>query len=94
MLKKADIIKLKQVDHVISENNILADINFPFLVSIVWLRKILILQYFRLLTIVQVGLDGFSQDERYLYFLLKYIPGGELFSYLRAEGTIEPDAAR
>jgi len=33
-LKKADIIKLKQVDHVISENTILADIDHPFLVSI------------------------------------------------------------
>ncbi len=32
MLKKADIIKLKQVDHVISEMNILSDINSPFLV--------------------------------------------------------------
>lgn len=32
-LKKADIIKLKQVDHVISENTILADIDHPFLVS-------------------------------------------------------------
>lgn len=33
ILKKADIIKLKQVDHVISENTILADIEHPFLVS-------------------------------------------------------------
>lgn len=33
-LKKADIIKLKQVDHVISENTILAEIDHPFLVSI------------------------------------------------------------
>ena len=33
-LKKADIIKLRQVDHVISENTILADIDHPFLVSI------------------------------------------------------------
>ena len=32
-LKKADIIKLRQVDHVISENTILADIEHPFLVS-------------------------------------------------------------
>ena len=30
-LKKADIIKLRQVDHVISENTILADIKFPFI---------------------------------------------------------------
>ena len=70
--KKPEIIKLKQVDHVISENSILAEIDHPFL----------------------VGLDGFSQDEKYLYFLLRYIPGGELFSYLRKEGTIEPDNAR
>ena len=32
ILKKQDIIKLKQVDHVISENTILADIDHPFLV--------------------------------------------------------------
>ena len=32
-LKKADIIKLRQVDHVISENTILADIDHQFLVS-------------------------------------------------------------
>lgn len=32
-LKKSDIIKLRQVDHVISENTILADIDHPLLVS-------------------------------------------------------------
>lgn len=36
ILKKADIIKLKQVDHVISENTILADIDHPFLVFIIF----------------------------------------------------------
>ncbi len=30
ILKKHDIIKLKQVDHVISENTILMDIDHPF----------------------------------------------------------------
>ena len=34
ILKKSDIIKLKQVDHVISENTILADIDHPFLVRL------------------------------------------------------------
>jgi serine/threonine protein kinase len=38
-LKKADIIKLKQVDHVISENTILADIEHPFLVRITHLQS-------------------------------------------------------
>lgn len=72
ILKKHDIIKLKQVDHVISENKILADIDHPFL----------------------VGLQGFDQDSQYLYFLLEYISGGELFTYLRTEGTLEPNNAR
>ena len=50
ILKKADIIKLKQVDHVISENTILADIDHPFLVSaltltwIGWTERICIRQ--------------------------------------------------
>jgi protein kinase A len=34
ILKKHDIIKLKQVDHVISENTILADIDHPLLVGL------------------------------------------------------------
>ena len=70
-LKKADIIKLRQVDHVISENTILADIEHPFL----------------------VGLQGFTQDTRYLYFLMAYIPGGEVFTYLRTEGKLAADHA-
>jgi hypothetical protein len=38
-LKKAEIIKLRQVDHVISENTILADIDHPFLVSYCFLTR-------------------------------------------------------
>lgn len=71
ILKKADIIKLKQVDHVISENTILADIDHPFL----------------------IGLEGFAQDKRYLYFMLRYVPGGELFTYLRTEGRLNSEQA-
>lgn len=83
ILKKADIIKLKQVDHVISENTILADIDHPFLVN----------SFLHSLDFFQVGLKGFSQDARYLYFLMDYIPGGELFTYLRTEGKLETDHA-
>jgi len=46
ILKKADIIKLKQVDHVISENTILADIDHPFLVK--YFGKLAYFKYFRL----------------------------------------------
>jgi protein kinase A len=36
MLKKAEILRLKQVDHIISENTILSNINHPFLVSLIY----------------------------------------------------------
>lgn len=42
----------------------------------------------------QVGLCGFSQDERYLYFALEYVCGGELFTYLRTEGRLDPEHAK
>jgi hypothetical protein len=39
-------------------------------------------------------LDGFTQDDRYLYFLLKYATGGDFFTHLRAVGTIDAISAR
>ena len=53
ILKKADIIKLKQVDHVISENTILADIDHPFLV-----RHTLILFYVQILKLKLFEIGG------------------------------------
>ena len=67
MLKKAEIIKLKQLDHVISESILIANINHPFILS----------------------MHGFSQDERYIYFLLDFLQGGELFTYLRNKGKLD-----
>lgn len=72
ILKKSEILRLKQVDHVISEFGILREINHPFLVNMI----------------------GFSQDDRYLYFSLEYIPGGELFTYLRNIGKLDSGHAR
>lgn len=28
-------------------------------------------------------MEGITQDERYLYIVLEYVSGGELFTYLR-----------
>lgn len=61
MLKKAEILRLKQVDHIISENTILSNISHPFLVSL----------YF--FTFFKIKMIGFAQDERYLYFVLEYV---------------------
>lgn len=67
MLKKAEIIRLKQVDHCMSENSILGSIHHPF----------------------TVNMEGFTQDDRYIYLILEYVPGGELFTYLRGIGRFE-----
>ena len=34
VLKKADIVKLKQVEHINSERQVLSEINFPFIVQL------------------------------------------------------------
>ena len=31
-------------------------------------------------------MDGFAQDNRYLYLVLEFVRGGELFTYLRGVG--------
>lgn len=36
---------------------------------------------------------GFTQDERFLYLVLEYIQGGELFTYLRNKGKFENNEA-
>ncbi len=72
ILKKAEIIKLKQVDHIMNETNILASIEHPFIIY----------------------MDGFTQDERYLYLVLEFIQGGELFTYLRGQGKFDAPQAQ
>jgi hypothetical protein len=61
VLKKADVVKLKQVEHTLNEKKILDGLCHPFLVSMV----------------------SSFQDSMNLYFVLEYIQGGELFTYLR-----------
>ena len=40
-----------------------------------------------------VNLLGYTQDDRYLYFLLEFVQGGELFTYLRNIGKLEVNHA-
>ncbi|KNC98853.1 AGC/PKA protein kinase [Spizellomyces punctatus DAOM BR117] len=72
VLKKAEIVKMKQVEHTINEKNILEQIDFPFLVSML----------------------GTFQDCANLYFVMEYVQGGELFSYLRRCGRFPNHVAR
>ena len=61
ILKKSEIIRLKQVEHTLNERNILTDVNHPFIVNLL----------------------GTFMDSGNLFMVLEYVPGGELFSYLR-----------
>jgi len=73
ILRKTEVIKLKQLDHVRHERQILADVTgHPFITSFV---------------------ASFS-DHEFLYILLDYVPGGELFTYLRKLRRFTEDMAR
>lgn len=63
-LKKIEIIKGQQVDHLKNECYILNSLDHPLLVK----------------------MDGFGQDQRFIYIAMELISGGELFKYLRSVG--------
>jgi len=63
--KKSEIIKKKQVDHIMNEIRILSIINHPFLIKT----------------------SGFSQNEKFIYIILEFINGGDLFTFLRKKGN-------
>ncbi|KAK5656215.1 hypothetical protein OQA88_4976 [Cercophora sp. LCS_1] len=73
ILRKTEVIKLKQIDHVRHERRILADVSgHPFITNFI---------------------ASFS-DHDFLYLLLDYIPGGELFTYLRKLRRFDEEMAR
>ena len=72
ILKKSEIIRLKQVEHIKSEVSLLLTIAHPFVVNLI----------------------SHFQDDRKLYMVLEYVPGGELFSHLRREGRFNNDASK
>lgn len=71
-LRKIDVIRLKQIDHVQNERSLLSRLSHPFIIK----------------------MYAALQDERHLYMLMEYAPGGELFHYLRRAGRLSLDAAR
>ncbi|ODA83350.1 hypothetical protein RJ55_01863 [Drechmeria coniospora] len=73
ILRKSEVVRLKQVDHVRHELAILSDVaGHPFVTEL---------------------LASFS-DHDSLYMLLDYVPGGELFSYLRRMRRFDEPTAR
>jgi len=66
-----EVIRLKQIEHVKNEKEILSSISHPFIVNMSWA----------------------SHDNTFLYMLMEYVPGGEVFSYLRNFGRFNNSMA-
>jgi len=71
-LKKTEVVRLKQVEHINSEKQILSSIRHPFIVN----------------------LYRSFQDEKYLFMLLEYVIGGEMFLHLRRAGRFSNEVTR
>lgn len=72
VLKKAEVVKMKQIEHTINEKNILERLDYPFLVYML----------------------GTIQDPHNLYFILEYVQGGEVFTFLRRSGRFQNSVAK
>ncbi|OAD79593.1 protein kinase A catalytic subunit [Phycomyces blakesleeanus NRRL 1555(-)] len=72
VLKKTEVVRLKQVEHTNNEKHILESVANPFLVNL-W---------------------GTFQDDKCLYMVMDYVPGGELFSVLRKSKRFPDHVAR
>jgi serine/threonine protein kinase len=69
VLKKKYIVEKNQEKHIMTEKEILSEVDHPFLVK----------------------MKLSFQDEKKLYFLLEYCPGGELFSLLASKDKLTED---
>lgn len=72
MLRKTEIIRLKQVEHIKSEKNILSQCSHPFIVD----------------------MYGWFQDAEFVYMIMEFVLGGEVFSQLRQSGRFTNEASR
>lgn len=72
VLRKIDIVKLKQVEHTKNERAILSSVKYSFIVNL-W---------------------GTFQDDANLYMVMDYVPGGELFSFMRKSIRLQEDVAK
>ncbi|KAI3386941.1 hypothetical protein SNEBB_004287 [Seison nebaliae] len=72
MMDKEKVVKRKQIEHTLTEKNILSAIKMDFIVT----------------------LHYCMQDSTTLYFVLSYIPGGDMFNYLQKVGRLNEDNAK
>lgn len=109
MLKKAEVIRLQQVEHMISEKSILQTLDHPFIVSLgaifqgavneplscrVCGERPNLIAVFAFRSCCVVACRRDTADVKYLYMVLEYIVGGEFFTHLRKAGQFDATASR
>ena len=72
VMEKARIVKLKQVEHIISEIRIIDSMKFNFL----------------------VGMEYFFKDNVYVFLVMPFVNGGEMFVHLRAQRKFDETMAK
>ena len=72
IMSKSLVLRRKQLDHVLTERELLSQLRHPFIV-----------QY-----------KAAFQDQHFLYMVLEYVQGGELYSVLAREGFVEEHDAK
>lgn len=81
MLKKVEVVRLQQIEHMLAEKDILAEISggkseaikpHPFIVNLI----------------------ATFHNKSFLYMVLEYVNGGEFFTHLRKAGRLEDAVAK
>jgi protein kinase A len=83
LFSSSKVVKLKQIEHTLNEKRILQAISFPFLVNLEHHFKVIHLIFkIDFSKKIQFSIN----DNSYLYMVLEFVPGGEMFSHLRKVG--------
>ncbi|XP_011687295.1 PREDICTED: cAMP-dependent protein kinase catalytic subunit-like isoform X1 [Wasmannia auropunctata] len=88
ILDKAKLVKMKQVDHTRNEKRILQAISFPFTVFMEFCFKA------RVESRSNDIANPSNLDNSYVYMVLPFAQGGEMFTHLRRVGKFDESQAR
>lgn len=96
ILRKQIIYRYKQIQHLKNERDVLKNVQHPGIVRLYATFTILHFHFcditpFEMVITIFFLLNRFStfRDDSNIYFLMEYVPGGELFMYIRRLGKLD-----